>query len=217
MPPNEPQTPSPLAAASCRGPGMPVPRARHGHAVALEDQNPRACARTRTANPSRAAARCLGPSLALPRARAATAVATPRPRHGLAVRGDHVPPPRHRVRIAAGPLGIFLEHPSGVRTRTRATAPARTHTRPPHWIQPMPLQIPPRPTRGTELSAREEGKEAAQPEEKKEERAVSPLRPKEHRGQDEPASAPARASQPTLSDPGPRGCVHQGVRIGLRG
>jgi hypothetical protein len=43
----------PTAAASCRGPGMPVPRARHGHATALGSQAPRACVRTRAARPSR--------------------------------------------------------------------------------------------------------------------------------------------------------------------
>jgi hypothetical protein len=63
---------------------MPVLRARHGHAEALEDQNPRACARTHNTNPSRAAARCLGPSLAMP---------APRPRRAR-------PPPRRGRDVA---------------------------------------------------------------------------------------------------------------------
>jgi hypothetical protein len=90
------RTPQPLlpsAIASCRGPGMPVPRARHGHAAALGGQDPRACG---------PAPRCQ----AEPQPRQAV----PRPRHDLAVRGNHTTRPRRRVHVVDKPLGHSLKH-----------------------------------------------------------------------------------------------------------
>jgi hypothetical protein len=94
----------PTAAASCRGPGMPVPRARHGHAAALGSQAPRACVRTHTARPSH-----VQPSHA--HATATPCAITPAMR------------PRRRVRVAAKPLRHIPEHLSG------ALSHAHTHTR----------------------------------------------------------------------------------------
>jgi hypothetical protein len=48
--------PATVVALRSREPGMPVPRAWHGHAAALGSQDPRACMRTRAARPSRAPA-----------------------------------------------------------------------------------------------------------------------------------------------------------------
>jgi hypothetical protein len=60
-------------------------------------------------------------------------LASPRPRHSLAVRGDHTLAPRHRVRVAADSLGLFPEHQLDVRPRTRPRRPhARARTRLPH-------------------------------------------------------------------------------------
>jgi hypothetical protein len=91
-------------AASCRGPGMPAPRARHGHAAALGNQDSRACVhRTQ-------------PCLSLACTTTSPCTSTPATR------------PRRRVRVAAMPLRHFPERPSGVHTRTRASALTRTHT-----------------------------------------------------------------------------------------
>jgi hypothetical protein len=51
--PTSPQPPLPSPAMSCRGPGMPVPRARHGNATALISQDPRACVHTHAERLSR--------------------------------------------------------------------------------------------------------------------------------------------------------------------
>jgi hypothetical protein len=53
---------------------------------------------------------------------------TPQPRHGLAVRGDHATPPRRRVRVAAKPLGHFLEHLLGITTHTHPSTHAHGAT-----------------------------------------------------------------------------------------
>jgi hypothetical protein len=112
------------AAASCREPGMPVPRAQHGHAAALGCQDPRACVRALAAKPDRA--RLL--------ARHA------QPRHGLAVRVH----PRDAAATSRSRRGhvieAFSQAPSGCsHSRTRA----HTHTRLPHRTRTPPHRIPP--------------------------------------------------------------------------
>jgi hypothetical protein len=121
------------AAASCCGHGMPVPRARRGHAAALGSQDPRSCVRNRAASPGHA------PSLAM--------------------HGNPATWPRRRVRVAAKPLRLFPEHPPG--TPHTHTHGAHTHTHLPHRIRYLPHQILPRLTRGAGLLARRKGAEAA--------------------------------------------------------
>jgi hypothetical protein len=127
-PPNEPQTPSPLRrrvvprawdadaprmARPRRGPGKPGPARVHVHPRC--EAEPCSC----LAAPPLASTSPYGahthPCLA--------AVATPRPRHGFAMRGDHVPLPRRRVRVTARPLRPYPGHPSGA---------THTHPRFPH-------------------------------------------------------------------------------------
>jgi hypothetical protein len=107
VPPSEPQPPSPYAAASCRGPGMPVPRARHGHAARVHT-----CA--------------LRPSPAQP-CRAAIRPATPQPRHAPATASPCAATPRRgrNITFASRPT-LWGFSPSSLR------APVRTHPRLPH-------------------------------------------------------------------------------------
>jgi hypothetical protein len=95
---------------SCHGPGMPVPRARHGHAAALGSQAPRACVRTHTARPR--------PRPPTPRP------ASPRPR-----RAQSLPRRGRDVAFASRPCrwGLSPSTPPGAHTRTRPRA--HTHTR----------------------------------------------------------------------------------------
>jgi hypothetical protein len=81
-------------------------------------------------------------------------LASPRPRHGLAVRGDHTPAPRCRVRVAADPLGLFPEHPLDAHPRTRSRRPhVHAPIRLPHRIRAPPHRIPLRSAHGPDLSA----------------------------------------------------------------
>jgi hypothetical protein len=116
-PPSSPQPLSHLAAAPCRGPEVPVPRARHGHAAALGSQDPRACVRTLAANTSRAAALLPGPRLALAQ-----------PRHASALASPCASTPATRPRRRGQVVGAFPRAPSGCsHSHTHTAAPRRPH------------------------------------------------------------------------------------------
>jgi hypothetical protein len=124
VPPSEPQPPSPFAAASCRGPGMPVPRARHGHAAALEGQDPCACTPTPWG-------RTLPSLAALPSGRPRPSLAMPR--HDPATALLCAVTTRHRRDVA------FVSRPAlwGFYSSTlRAPVRTRTHT-------PLPAALGP--------------------------------------------------------------------------
>jgi hypothetical protein len=171
----------PTAAASCRGPGVPVPRARHGHAAALGCQAPRACVRTRAVLPPF----CL--ALAVPWS-------------SLVVHAHPATRPRRRVRVAAMSLGHSPEHPPGARTARALGRHTHAHTHlhrctrsgPPH-------RIPRTLTPGPVLS--EKRRERRRQPARRRRRRASPARG-EGEGERRPSprrkgSRPAEGSEPS--------------------
>jgi hypothetical protein len=111
-----PLPPSPTATASCRGPRIPVPRAQHGHAAALERQDPRACAPS-PRDPAVPAPLLAAPQPSHARATASPCASTPAMR------------PRRRVRVAAKSLRLFPRAPFGRSHSHTPSAPhVHTHT-----------------------------------------------------------------------------------------